>query len=112
MKPLLNDVKAVVAVELSRSFQKFGKFNNSNHESYAIILEELEEAKESEAKFKNFFEEYWRGTKEDFCPEEMKRICQFMQEWAELVACEWIQVAAMCVKAAQEKGAGDGTADG
>lgn len=100
MKDLLNEVKASVMGEYDRAAAKYGKANNSPHESYAVILEEYEEAEEQANNFKNELERYWRLIKNNANTDPNLRL---MWACAQLAAAEWIQVAAMCYKAMQEK---------
>lgn len=100
MKELLAEVKASVLTEYNRAAEKFGTANNSPHESYAVILEEYEEAQSEADSFEWRMRSFWNGVKANNANE-----CQLqqMQRIAEKAAAEWIQVAAMCYKAAIPK---------
>ncbi len=98
MKELLIEIKAVEEFEYLRASHKHGPTNNSAHESYAIIREEFEEAKEEEKEFESFFNMFWYNVKTD--SHDLKIFFSDMREHAERAAAEWVQVAAMCQKAA------------
>ena len=96
MRELLTEVKISVQKEYERAANKFGKANNSPHESYAVILEEYDEAEFAANAFEEHLRYYWQEVKENKdTADRLKNMCEF----AEHVAAEWIQVAAMCFKA-------------
>ena len=100
MKELLDSVEILVEEEYDRAADKFGPVNHSDHESFAIILEECEEA---DFEFDNFSSElklFWSMVKDkDASAKDKLRVLSKMQDYAELAACELIQICAMCAKA-------------
>jgi len=100
VKELIKDVEIMVVHEYFRAAAMFGKANNSNHESFAVILEELEEADDKRFEFKGEFERFWSDVKKN-----TKNVSALgnMQKLAVQTACEWVQVAAMCHKAMQNR---------
>lgn len=100
MKQLLAEVQATVFMEYSRAVDKFGPVNNSQHESYAIILEEFQEAQAEEKYFEIAFKMFWNAVKANT---ETKCQLEQMRRLSEKAAAEWIQVAAMCYKATQNR---------
>lgn len=100
MKELLEQVQKLTTAEYRRAAQKFGRANNSPHESYAVILEEYEEAIEEGKLFGWHMRCYWDAIKTN---KKTKARLKHLQSIAEKAAAEWVQVAAMCYKAQQNK---------
>jgi len=90
------DVINAMNGEYARACEKHGKYNNSPHESYAVILEEYEEAQEEAERFGLALGRFWGAVRSNSAT---GGILEAMQELAEKAAAEWVQVAAMCLKA-------------
>lgn len=94
MNAIENQVRELVAVELSAANERFPQFH-SCHEGYAVILEELEEAKAelevAEAQTNNL----WEHIKSNY---DGAGCAETVMKFAINAACEAIQVAAMCQK--------------
>lgn len=88
------DVSNAVQCEYSASMEKFPLFNSA-HEGYAVILEEIEEASTELEQIKELLQHQWNLTKINGKP---CSIVKLLGEHAQLLACEAIQVAAMCEK--------------
>jgi hypothetical protein len=93
---LLNTVKQAVAEELERTYSEygFGDFNSA-HEGYAVIKEEVEEAEEELDRIKRKLNWVWGAVKRNEHPEDP---IVLLNHYAELLACEAIQIAAMALK--------------
>lgn len=93
MKRLMENVNELVKQELKLANENFPPFN-SRHEGYAVLLEEVEEAKSEMEMVSTNLGYVWTSIKSDIpsIPMTGIRIC------AVRLACEAIQVAAMCDK--------------
>lgn len=100
MHKLIDEVSDLVEAEYGRAGAKFGLTNHSDHESYAIILEELQEAKADMEIFESRMAVFWASVKINDDDHTKFTHLLHMQSAAMLGACELIQVAAMCKKAA------------
>jgi hypothetical protein len=93
---LLNTVKQAVAEELERTYAEYGYGNfNSAHEGYAIIKEEVEKSEEELDRIKRKLNWIWGAVKRNEYPEDP---IVLLNHYAELLACEAIQIAAMALK--------------
>ena len=101
MKELLQAVDELACAEYDRAAAKFGPAHNSPHEAYAVIFEEFEEAREDIHAFNYHFQNYWGSIKAN-APNE--NFLKNMHRIAEHAAAEWVQVAAMCLKALVKDG--------
>lgn len=93
MKRLMKSVNELVSQELKMANTNFPQFN-SKHEGYAVLLEEVEEAECEMEAVKSAIDLLWFAIKSDMenMPVRDVRTC------AVSLACEAIQVAAMCDK--------------
>ena len=94
MNAIENDVRALVDKELAAANERFPQFH-SQHEGYAVILEEFEEMKEQAETAERFLTYMWDRVKHD---SPAKSQVENVMLFSENVACEAIQVAAMCKK--------------
>lgn len=94
MKHTLEEVKALVKRELEEANRNNPLFA-SDHEAIAVIWEEIEEAEHEYHGLRTNTEFAWNQIKHDASPTEA---VDFMQKYAERLAAEAIQVAAMCLK--------------
>ena len=92
MNVIENDVRALVDKELTAANERFPQFHSA-HEGYAVILEEVEECEGEFDAMQYCLNCLWRQTKCNV-PTEPKEL----QNAAVRLACEAIQVAAMCRK--------------
>lgn len=97
MNAIENQVRKLVAVELSAANERFPQFHSA-HEGYAVIKEEAEELVTEASAVGFYLEEAWEYIKgdESLAESEIKRVCVWQH--AINAACEAIQVAAMCQK--------------
>lgn len=99
MEKLKNEIKNLVADEIERALEVHGR-HHSRHEAYAVIKEEVEEADDALVSVKQMLAHTWEFIKGDDDPSKaMKRI----GEWAEHLAAEAIQVAAMAQKGIEDE---------
>ena len=94
MNAVKQEVEKLVQKELESANQKFPMFR-SGHEGYAVIKEEIEESEQALEKTKVYLNLLWIGVKGNLVHE---RNIQYLKRYAEGLACEAIQVAAMAQK--------------
>lgn len=94
MNAIENDVRALVDKELAAANERFPQFH-SQHEGYAVILEEFDEIKEQLEAAEMYIGYLWDMVKHD---SPAKSQVENVMLFSENVACEAIQVAAMCKK--------------
>ena len=94
MNAIENQVRELVKVELSAANERFPQFH-SQHEGYAVILEEFDEMKEQAEAAERFLGYMWDRVKHN---SPAKSQVENVMLFSENVACEAIQVAAMCKK--------------
>jgi hypothetical protein len=99
MKDLSIEINTAMMMEYKRAAAKFGDKSISRHESYAVIFDEFVEAIEQEDTFENCLANFWIDTKRNKRDDAKQRLAD-MCEIAQKAAAEWVQVAAMCYKAA------------
>jgi nucleoid-associated protein YejK len=93
---VLEAVKKAVEEELERSYSEYGFGNfSSGHEGYAVIKEEVEEAEDELERVKKKLNWLWSAVRRNEYPEEALLL---LGHYAQLLACEAIQIAAMAVK--------------
>ena len=96
IKPILDDLKPLVADELKRANLTHPHFH-SPHEGWAVILEEVEEAK----KEMDDIELWVEGLKYDVFSDSYQaanKLVKDIRDKAVRLAAEAIQIAAMCDK--------------
>ena len=100
MNAIKDQVAQLVGMELAAANEKFPQFHSA-HEGWAVIQEELEEAKESLRNLESVIKQAWGNIKDN-------RTARFELALSGLVAqnlaCEAIQVAAMCRKFLEVEG--------
>ena len=94
MNAVESDVRALVDKELAAANERFPQFH-SVHEGYAVILEEFDEMKEQAEAAERFLGYMWDRVKHN---SPAKSQVENVMLFSENVACEAIQVAAMCKK--------------
>ena len=94
MNAIETQVRELVATELAAANRKHPPFH-SQHEGYAVILEEMQEMEEAIRLAKIDLEIAWRNIRDDISAEVE---ISGLKDRAIQVACEAIQVAAMCEK--------------
>lgn len=94
MNSVKQDVEKLVQEELESANQRFPMFR-SDHEGYAVIKEEIEESEQALENTKVYLRLLWIGVKENLVHE---RNIKYLKRYAEELACEAIQVAAMAQK--------------
>lgn len=99
MVKLLQGVRELVEEEYGRAGAKWGLKNNSNHESYAVLLEEVDEAREDLDIIEKTLKKFWSMIRADDSDTDMLIHINGIQAYAESLAAEAIQVAAMAKKA-------------
>ena len=100
MKKLIEEIKQTVEKEYGRAGASFGLSNNSDHESFAVILEEIEESRDELNMFCEKLTDFWQMVKHNASDNEKYAQLKSMETTAILAACEFVQVCAMCKKAA------------
>jgi len=103
MMELYQAMREAAAAEQDRANELYGAVNHSDHESYAVILEEFDEADRERRMFALDLEAFWMHCKTDHNdenPGDKRELLATLSERAVRAACEWVQVAAMCQKAA------------
>ena len=91
-KRLMKSVNELVSQELKMANTNFPPFN-SRHEGYAVLLEEVEEAEWDMEAVRSATDSLWHAIKRD-----MPIPVAGVKNYAVRLACEAIQVAAMCDK--------------
>lgn len=94
MNAVKEDVEKLVQKELESANQSFPMFR-SDHEGAAVICEEIQESEQALENAKTYFHLLWLGIKKNLVHE---RNIQYLKRYAEDLACEAIQVAAMAQK--------------
>ena len=107
MKELEKKVADLAKAESERAITRNGMFRSA-HEGYAVLLEEVEECNEAIQKATKAMMSIWDCTRKDVDPVS-DGFLDMLETLAVSIACEAIQVAAMCQKyvAASDKGWGD-----
>lgn len=96
MNAIENQVRELVAVELSAANERFPQFHSA-HEGYAVILEEAEELEGETDTVKETLSATWNFIKINE-PKQADYGMKWVYRSAINAACEAIQVAAMCRK--------------
>lgn len=96
MNTVQSDIEALVNVELAEANKVNPPFCSA-HEGYAVILEEIDEANMEVADTEYFIDALWAAVKQNK-PEMVKAAAQKLNKTAVRLACEAVQVAAMCNK--------------
>ena len=94
MNAIETQVRELVLTELAAANRKHPPFH-SQHEGYAVILEEMQETEEAIRLANIDLEIAWRNIRDDISAEVE---ISGLKDRAIQVACEAIQVAAMCEK--------------
>lgn len=94
MNAIENQVRELVKVELSAANERFPQFHSA-HEGYAVILEEFDEVREQMTAAEHFLSCLWDMVKHN---SPAKYQAENLMLFSSNVACEAIQVAAMCKK--------------
>ena len=92
MNAIENDVSTLVDKELSAANERFPQFH-SQHEGWAVILEEVQECEYEFDDMKFQLKRLWDYVKHNEQADAMR-----VYDRAVKLACEAIQVAAMCKK--------------
>ena len=92
MNAIEKDVLALVDKELAAANERFPQFRSA-HEGYAVILEEVQECEYEFDDIKFQLKRLWDHVKHNEQPYPMR-----VYDRAVKLACEAIQVAAMCKK--------------
>lgn len=98
VKELQDEIVTVVFSELLRAQKEHGETFNSMPEAFAVIWEEVEEVKEDMQRVITKANDIWLANRRDDV-EAFQVYADKMATAASLLACEAVQVAAMCIKA-------------
>lgn len=98
MKRLIEQVQQLIQDEGERAAREHGSVHNSSHESYAVLREEVDEARAECINTELFTDKYWDAVKRDDT-DQQRLFLEGVQQKAMLAACEFIQTAAMALKA-------------
>ena len=93
-----NQVRRLVDVELAAANERFPQFH-SQHEGFAVIMEEVDECDEALELIKKNLKTEWESIRAD---KKVDMTWVFSFAWK--LACEAIQVAAMCKKFLEMEG--------
>lgn len=94
---LIEAVKKTQEEELQEANKNFAAFN-STHEGYAVILEEAQEAEDELRIVARGLNALWAEIKSNAEKESMKEITEEVEESAQALAAEAVQIAAMAHK--------------
>lgn len=96
MNAIQSDIESLVWVELEAA-NKSNPLFHSAHEGYAVILEEVDEANMEMVNMDEAINGLWESIKENnaYCSE---KITKSIKRYATNLACEAVQIAAMCDK--------------
>lgn len=98
VKELQDEIVTVVFSELLRAQKEHGETFNSMPEAFSVIWEEIEEANEEMQRVQQKANDLWLANRRDDA--DAFRMCASKTAAAAtLLACEAVQVAAMCIKA-------------
>lgn len=98
MRELQDEIVTVVFSELLRAQKEHGETFNSMPEAFSVIWEEVEEAKEEMQRVIRKANDVWLANRRD--DEKVFTMCASKTAAAAtLLACEAVQVAAMCMMA-------------
>lgn len=103
VKELQDEIVTVVFSELLRAQKEHGETFNSMPEAFSVIWEEIEEANEEMQRVRQKANDVWLANRRDDADAFQVRASKTAAA-ATLLACEAVQVAAMCIKA--QKGGG------
>lgn len=103
VKELQDEIVTVVFSELLRAQKEHGETFNSMPEAFSVIWEEIEEANEEMQRVRQKANDVWLANRRNDADAFQVRASKTAAE-ATLLACEAVQVAAMCIKA--QKGGG------
>lgn len=98
VRELQDEIVTVVFSELLRAQKEHGETFNSMPEAFSVIWEEIEEANEEMQRVRQKANDVWRANRRDDV-EAFQVYADKMAAAASLLACEAVQVAAMCIKA-------------
>lgn len=96
MNAIQSDIQSLVRVEMMVTNRTNPPFNSA-HEGYAVILEELDEVNMELAKLDDLINALWAAVKQDKAALG-KAVAKSLNLTAINLACEAVQVAAMCEK--------------
>lgn len=96
MNAVQSDIEALVRAELWEANKTNPPFH-STHEGYAVILEESDEVNMELVKLENEISALWKAVKENNHPSGQAHTA-ILKKCAVDLACEAVQVAAMCDK--------------
>lgn len=100
MNAVEQDVRALVDKELAAANERFPQFHSA-HEGYAVILEEVEECGDELSAIYEEQKRTWDAIRGNGDPRDYVFL---MMVYAQNLACEAIQVAAMCRKFMEMEG--------
>lgn len=98
MKELQDEIVTIVFSEILRAQKEHGETFNSMPEAFSVIWEEIEEAKEEMQRVIRKENDVWLANRRDDADAFQVRASKTAAA-ATLLACEAVQVAAMCIKA-------------
>lgn len=101
LKELQDEIVTVVFSELLRAQKEHGETFNSMPEAFSVIWEEIEEANEEMQRVRQKANDVWLANRRDDADAFQVRASKTAVA-ATLLACEAVQVAAMCMKALKE----------
>ncbi len=100
MNELIRQVEFLVAEEYGRASNEHGATCHSAHEAFAVLKEELDEGREDCIAVELFTDRLWKAVKANDSNDQTLNLEAVYQK-SILTACEFIQTAAMALKAAK-----------
>lgn len=98
VRELQDEIVTVVFSELLRAQKEHGETFNSMPEAFSVIWKEIEEANEEMQRVRQKANDVWLANRRDGA--DAFRMCASKTAAAAtLLACEAVQIAAMCMKA-------------
>ena len=96
MNAIQSNIQSLIRVELKAANLSNPLFHSA-HEGYAVILEETDEANMEMVNMDEAINGLWESNKENDA-ERSAKIAKNIRRYATNLACEAVQVAAMCEK--------------
>lgn len=93
-------IKAAINSELENAISNYGNKYNSEHEAYAVLKEEFDECHDQQILIKNNLFKLWDNIKLNNVY-QVKLAAENIRKYAENMAKESVQVAAVCDKLLQ-----------
>lgn len=97
MDKLRREIRETTGKEYVRACNEWGDTFTSLHEGYGVIAEEVQEACEEQERVMTTLGDLLYKIRTG-SPDEIENVCERIDRYARLAACEYVQVAAMARK--------------